>query len=77
MRIVIHATEIIDGKTYITENYTVEAKECLTPDGAESVMGEVCKLGNDTFDRIRERQHWKAESFRDEEENRIRPNTKC
>lgn len=23
-----HATEIIGGKTYITQNYTVDAKDC-------------------------------------------------
>ena len=38
MQIVMHTTEIIDGKSYVSEDYTVEAKDCLKPDGAESVM---------------------------------------
>jgi hypothetical protein len=60
MRIVIHATEIIDGKAYITENLTVDAKDCSTPEGAETVMLKVLTLADDTFKQIRARQHGKS-----------------
>jgi hypothetical protein len=60
MQIVIHATDIIDGKTYISDNFTVDAGDCRTPEGAKTVMTKFLAQANDTFDRIREKQKRKS-----------------
>jgi hypothetical protein len=55
MQLVLHATEVINGKTYTTKNFIVDAKDCRTPRDAEDVIVRLLSLADDNFSRVRER----------------------
>jgi hypothetical protein len=54
MRLVLHATEVIEDKTYTTKKFTVNAKNCRTPQDAESLIIRLLIFADDYFARLRE-----------------------
>jgi hypothetical protein len=55
MQLVFHATEVINGRTYTTKTFTLDAEDCRTPQDAEAVMEKLRVFADDNFARIRER----------------------
>jgi hypothetical protein len=55
MQLVMDATEVINGKTYVTKKFTVDAKVCRTPQDAEDVIVRFLIFADEKFGRVRKK----------------------
>jgi hypothetical protein len=55
MQLVFHATEVINGRTYTTKTFALDAKDCRTAQDAEGVMVKLIIFADENFARVRKR----------------------
>jgi hypothetical protein len=55
MQLILQASDVINGQTYLSKTFTVEADECRSPIDAEDLILQFTKLAEEGFDKIRDK----------------------